>query len=127
MGAEGAGCPAPHLPRIVTWMSRGGLTGVVKRHHTGDTRRVSSLPPGPPVRSPVNGVPVLDHRPEGRYTIALNLMATYEPRMGWSLIVHEVVSEAGATISDRTRYAGLTTHELVDVLDATTARRLRIT
>lgn len=65
-----------------------------------------------------------DHRAPVR-PVVINLMATYEPSMGWSLVVHRLTPSEPIPISDRTRYQGLSHEELADVIEATSSQALR--
>lgn len=54
-------------------------------------------------------------------TVALTHMATFEPSLGWSLLTCTVTMGENGAVTDRIRYSGLTSAELVDVIDSTTA------
>lgn len=57
---------------------------------------------------------------------AISLVATYEEGIGWSLVFRSVRPTEGRHVTTRMQYKGLTSGELVDVVDVELAQALRL-
>lgn len=57
--------------------------------------------------------------------MAMNFISTYEQTEGWHLTVHIASRSELGVVSDRVKYSGLSSAELLDVLEAIAGAQLR--